>query len=277
MLGFLLDCFNYKNARIGNDKNYIDIAVADFSNSDVEELFNYLKNFNGEAFAIFPVKFLGEFDAEHSYSIKFDKDLMLEKFIDSFYLAKLFSNFVFDEDEYNVPLRALAKKFDEISSQMPNKKSFEELIFNALNDYDMWSTEFYRDFASFEQFVRYHAVTGKELKVWFDDYTLIFNISKYTLAHSIYSTLIQNIIYVIKEQLLLFDSDRLDEDWECIDLEVALYEDGKIVKAAFKECSIYEIAKLIFDNHNNAIILELCSVRFKYEDEPTYSNMSCTC
>lgn len=282
MLGFMMDCFVYKNTRIETEKESINFAVNNFSNTDIENLFNFIKNSNGRVRAYFPVSdpLLDEFDPDltHSYSLEMDKKLTLEKFIDSFYLAKLFSNFIFDDDsETNISLTALSKKFNDIANAIPSKKTCEELLFDALNDYDIWSTEFYRDFASFEQFIRYHAITGDEFRVWFDDYYIIFHIGRYKLSHSIRDTLIQNIIYVIKEHLLMFDSDGLDDDWECIDLEIALYENNKITKVIFKEHSIYEIAKTLFEYHNKAVILGLCSVRFKYDDEPISSNMSCTC
>lgn len=276
-----MDCFVYKNAVVKTDNESISFAVENFGNKDIENLFNFMKKYSEEACALFPVSnsFLDEFDSDltHGYSLKVSDELTLEKFIDLFYLAKLFANFVDDDGDSDISLKALDKKFTEIAHLIPSKKTCGELIFDALNDYEMWSTEFYRDFASFEQLVRYYVITGREFKVWFDDYYIIFHIGSYKLEHSVNHTMIQNIIYIIKEHLLMFDSYGLDDDWECIDLEVVLYDNGKITKAVFKRLSIYEIATKLFNYHNKATILGLYSVRFKYDDEPTTLNMSCTC
>lgn len=145
---------------------------------DFENLFHFIKKYSEEACALFPVSnpLLDEFDSDltHGYSLKVSDELTLEKFTDLFYLAKLFANFVDDDGDSDISLKALDKKFTEIAHLIPSKKTYGELIFDALNDYEMWSIEFYRGFASFEQLVRYYLITGRELKVWFGDYYIIF-------------------------------------------------------------------------------------------------------
>lgn len=270
MLKHFLEWYDKKNVAIGNgnEDSFKTFVLNELDNKGIEDLFNHL-NFIGNKINI---RFQDEYDFDYDLIVKLESNVLddLRKFMESFYLAKLLINFI-DYHDCDVKLNTLIATFDvEIAKLMSFKISCQKLLFNALNNGEIWHTEFYNDFSSFEHFVRYCLNSETKLKLHCGVFEIVLReISRLDFIFDWVDTIIQNNIYIVKSLLLEVDEAGVDSEWERIDLDLILFEDKHLITAHFEDSSIYEIAKELYYKYHGSTVVNLSKVRFGDKDKAT--------